>query len=149
MYKSILVPTDGSELSDAAIKEAAKLAKELGAKLVLFHAAPHYRLPPISEGLSTPTWPDVRQTAIKETEAEAKRLLASAARNVNLAGLSVDQQLAVSDSPYEAIIEAANEFQCELIIMASHGRRGLSGILLGSETQKVLTHSSIPVLVVR
>ena len=148
MYKSILVPTDGSELSDAAIKEAAKLAKQLGAKLVLFYAVPHYRLPPISEG-STPAWLDARQTAIKETEAEAKRILASAGGNVNLAGVSVEQQFAVNDSPYEAIIEAANRFQCELIIMASHGRRGLSGVLLGSETQKVLTHSSIPVLVVR
>jgi len=149
MYKSILVPTDGSAFSDKAIKEAAKLAKELSSKVVLFYAAPHYDSPLVSEGFSIPNWPEARQTAIKETEAEAKRLLASAARNVNLAGLSVDQQLAVSDSPYEAIIEAANEFQCELIIMASHGRRGLSGILLGSETQKVLTHSSIPVLVVR
>ena len=131
MYKSILVPIDGSELSDAAIREAAKLAKAPGSKLVLFYAVPQYQLPPL---------------AIEE---EPKRVLAYAAQNFNLAGLNVEQQFTVSNSPYKSIIEAAKVFQCELIVMASHGRHGVSGVLLGSETQKVLTHSSIPVLVVR
>jgi nucleotide-binding universal stress UspA family protein len=149
MYKRILVSTDGSELSDAAIKEAAKLAKESGAKLVLFHAAPHYHLSPLSEGFSAPGRTDERTLASEAMEAEAERILASAAKNVNLAGVALEQQFTVSNLPYEAIIEAAKKFQCELIVMASHGRRGLAGVLLGSETQKVLTHATIPVLVVR
>ena len=148
MYKSILVPTDGSAFSDAAIQEAAKLAKELGSKVVLFYAAPHH-LPPLTEGFSAPGRPKEIEEAHKAIEREGKTMLASAASNVKLAGVAVEQQCTVSNSPYEAIIEAAKKFQCELIIMGSHGRRGLSGVLLGSETQKVLTHSTIPVLVVR
>ena len=131
MYKRILVPTDGSELDDAAIKEAATLARESGAKLVLFYAVPRYQWPP------------------ETLEGEAKQVLAYAATSSNLAGVPVEQQFTVSNSPCEAIIEAAKAFRCELIIMASHGRRGVSGVLLGSETQKVLAHSRIPVLVVR
>ena len=149
MYKSILVPTDGSEFSGVAIEEAAKLAKELGSQLVLFYAAPHYHLSHLSEGVSAPGRADERKIAIKEMETETEKILSSAAKNVNLAGLTVRREFKVSDSPYEAIIEAAKKLQCELIVMASHGRRGLSGVLLGSETQKVLTHSTIPVLVVR
>ena len=131
MYKTILVPTDGSELDDAAIKEAAKLARELGSKLVLFYVVPQYQWPP---------------QAIQD---EAKQILAYAAQSSNLAGVTVEQQFTVSNSPHEAIIAAAKKFKCALIVMASHGRRGVSGVLLGSETQKVLTHSKIPVLIVR
>ena len=148
MFKNILVPTDGSEFSDAAIEEAAKLAKALGAKLVLFNAAPQH-LPPLTEGFSAPGRPKETEAVHRAAEAEAKKLLASAANNFNLSGLTVEQQFTLSNSPYEAIIEAAKKFECELIVMASHGRRGLEGLLLGSETQKVLTHSRVPVLVVR
>ena len=148
MYSSILVPIDGSEFSEKAAKEAAKLAKELGSKLVLFHAA-SIQLPPLTEGFSAPNRPKVREEAKAEREAEAKQILAYAAGSVNVPGVTVEQQFTVSNSPYEAIINAAKKFGCELIVMASHGRRGISGVLLGSETQKVLTHSTIPVLVVR
>ena len=149
MYPSILVPTDGSEFSDKAVKEAARLAKELGSKLVLFYAAPRFHGPPLTEGFSVHTSPEEKGAAKDEMEAEAKQLLAYAAGNVNLSGLTIEQEFTVSNSPYEAIIKAAKKFQCALIVMASHGRRGMSAVLLGSETQKVLTHSSIPVLVVR
>jgi len=147
MYKSILVPTDGSKFADAAVEEAAKLAKELGSKLVLFSAVPdyYYQWP----SFSVPIRPNEDEQARKAMETWAKEMLASAASNVNLAGVAVEQEFAVSNSPYEAIIAAARKFQCELIIMASHGRHGVSGVLLGSVTQKVLTHSTIPVLVVR
>ena len=148
MYSSILVPTDGSEFSDKAVKEAAKLAKELGSKLVLFHAV-SMQLPPLTEGFAAPNRPKEREAAKAEREAEAKQILAYAAASVKVPGVTVEQQFVVSNSPYEAIINAAKKFGCELIIMASHGRRGISGVLLGSETQKVLTHSTIPVLVVR
>ncbi len=131
MYQSVLVPTDGSELDDAAIKEAAKLARQFGSKLVLFYAVPQYQ------------WPS------EAIDGEAKQILAYAATSSNLAGITVEQRFTVSNSPYEAIIEAAKAFHCEVIVMASHVRRGVSGVLLGSETQKVLAHSKIPVLVVR
>ena len=149
MYKSILVPTDGSEFSDAAVEEAAKLAKELGSKLVLFYAAPHYEPPLASEGLSAPNWPKDRESAKKEREDHAQAVLASAAKKAKLPNSTLDRRFVVSNSPYEAILDAAKKFKCELIVMASHGRRGISGVLLGSETNKVLIHSKIPVLVVR
>jgi len=150
MYKNILVPTDGSEFSDAAIAEAAKLAKQLGSKLVLFFAEPYYYYPiPPLTSFSGPYSPTEQEKAQKATKGEAEKVLASGAANVNLAGVTVERQSTLSNSPYEAIIEAAKKFQCELIVMGSHGRSGLSGVLLGSETQRVLTHSTIPVLVVR
>ena len=151
MYKRILLPIDGSQISNAAIKEAVKLTKELGSKLVLFYAVPdyYYQSPPRREGFLVPNRPKNDEQARKAMETEAKKMLAPAVRNVNVAGVAVEQQFTRSNSPYEAIIEAAKKFKCELIVMASHGQRGVSGVLLGSETQKVLTHSTIPVLVVR
>jgi nucleotide-binding universal stress UspA family protein len=148
MYKRILVPTDGSELSDKAIEEAAKLAKELGSELVLFYAVP-YHPPPLMEGVSVVNRLANEEQAQRALEAEAKQILALAAENVTVAGPAVRQEFKRSQAPYEAIIEAAKTFACELIVMASHGRRGLSAVLLGSETQKLLTHSKVPVLVVR
>jgi nucleotide-binding universal stress UspA family protein len=149
MYKSILVATDGTKFSSAAIAEAANLAKQFGSKLVLFYAAPHLHLSALSEGFSAPARTDERKSAMKQMEAEAEKILASAASNVDLEGVTVEKQFTVSDSPYEAIIEAAKMFKCELIVMGSHGRSGMSAVLLGSVTNKVLTHSTIPVLVVR
>ena len=76
-------------------------------------------------------------------------MLSLAAKKAKLSNGNLEQHFVISNSPYEAIIAAAKKFKCDLIVMASHGRRGVSGVLLGSETQKVLTHSLIPVLVVR
>ena len=149
MYKNILVATDGTKFSSAAIAEAANLAKQLGSKLVLFYAAPHLHLPALSEGLSAPARTDERKTAIKDMDAEAEKVLASAATSVNLDGVTVERQFTVGGSPYEEIIQAAKVFKCDLIIMGSHGRSGVSAVLLGSVTNKVLTHSTIPVMVVR
>ena len=149
MYTSILVPVDGSEFSEKAVKEAARLAQALGSKLLLFYAAPHYHLLPLTEGLSPGNRPEEKAMARKEMEDWAKSLLAEAARKANLADGKVEQHFVMSDSPYEAILLIAKKFKCDLIVMASHGRRGVSGVLLGSETQKVLTHSKVPVLVVR
>jgi len=150
MYKRILVPTDGSALSDAAIEEAGKLAKELGSKLVLFYTVPYYYypLPPLTK-FGSPNRPKDDEQAQKAMEDEAKQVLAYASEISTLAGLSVEKEFTLSNSPYEAIIEAARKFNCDLIVMASHGRHGVAGVLLGSETQKVLTHSKVPVLVVR
>jgi nucleotide-binding universal stress UspA family protein len=146
MYKTILVATDASEFSDAAI-EAAKLANELGSKLAFFYTTPLCQLPPFAEGLLAPGQTDKAGIAMKEMEPDAERTPASVARNMNFAEVTVEQQSTVSNSPYKAIIEAAKQSQCELIIMASHGLRGLAGVLHGIETQTGLTYSATPVLV--
>ncbi len=149
MYSSILVSTDGSAFSDRAISEAARLAKKLGSKVVLFYATPHYETPHLAEGMQAPHYVEDKEKAKAVMEAGAKQILANSARSIVAEGVAVEQQFSVSSSPYEAIIDAANKFNCELIVMASHGRRGISGLVLGSETQKVLTHSRLPVLVIR
>ena len=147
MYSKILVPTDGSQLSDRAVREAAKLARSVGATLTLFHAAPAYRMPTLTyEGamLRNIVTPERYERSMR---AHAKRLLDKAARKAG--GTVTRRDFALSDMPYEAIVAAARKNRCDLIVMASHGWRGLKGLLLGSETHKVLTHSRIPVLVVR
>ena len=147
MYQRILVPVDGSQLSDRAVKEAANLSRKLGATLTLFFAAPAYRLPVgMGEGASVEQFipPDRYRRSMRAT---AKRLLDAAAEKAG--GAATRQICEFSDQPYEAIIAAAQKGKCDLIVMASHGWRGLKGLLLGSETHKVLTHSRIPVLVVR
>lgn len=144
MYKHLLVPTDGTKLSDHAVKEATTLAKTLGAKVTLFHVAPMQIWPVYAESAVVM---QVSQEDFRvETRRNAEKLLEKAAKR---AGTPVATHFVLSDLPYEAIVKAAAKLKCDLIVMASHGRRGLSGFLLGSETQKVLTHSKVPVLVVR
>lgn len=147
MFKHILVPTDGSALSNDAIKRAIAFAKETNAKVTFFYAKPDYPVAFYGEGaLIDPSTPEkFAQMADKQ----AQEILAAAAEEASAAGVGNASISSVSDVPYEAIIEAANTAACDLIFMASHGRRGFSGLLLGSETQKVLTHSKIPVLVYR
>ena len=147
MFKHILVPTDGSALSTDTVKKAVDFARETGAKITFFYAKPDYPVAFYGEGaLIDPTTPEkfaeMADKQAQEILAAAKKLAAAA--DVPCAGASN-----TSDVPYEAIISAATTSGCDLIFMASHGRRGLSGLLLGSETQKVLTHTTIPVLVYR
>ncbi len=144
MYKHILVPTDGSKLSRNAVSEAMTLAQALGAKVTLFHVAPEQIWPVYAESalMVQQSTDDFRV----ETKRQAKALLDKAAKR---AGGNVDTKFVLSDVPYDAIVKAVAKLKCDLVVMASHGRRGLSGFLLGSETQKVLTHSKVPVLVVR
>lgn len=157
MYRSILVAIDGSEYSTKAATHAALLALQADAKLVLFHAAPHVRMPfhtniymaPYIEGLDTPQLQTINEEAKNARDIGAKRLLAAAHRELRFADIAIEELFVVDDQPYEAIIETARKYDCDLIVMAPHGHRGLTGILLGSETQKVLTHSPIPVLVVK
>jgi nucleotide-binding universal stress UspA family protein len=147
MFKHILVPTDGSPLSSDTVKRAIAFARETGAKVTFFFAKPDYPVAFYGEGaLIDPTTPD-KFAEMAEKQAQeilAAHEAAAKAEGVNSASLS-----SVSDIPYEAIIAAAETSGADLIFMASHGRRGFSGLLLGSETQKVLTHSKIPVLVYR
>ena len=147
MFKHILVPTDGSALSTDTVKRAVAFAKEASAKITFFYAKPDYPVAFYGEGaLIDPSTPEkFAQMADKQ----AQEILDAAAQEAKTAGVSNATVSAVSDIPYEAIIEAASASGCDLIFMASHGRRGISGLLLGSETQKVLTHSKTPVLVYR
>ena len=147
MFKHILVPTDGSELSQSTVNRAVSFAKEAGARITFFYAQPDFPMPIYGEGaLIDPTTPE--QFAKSATE-EAKRILDQAKSKSDEAGVSADTDTVVNEVPYEAIIDAAERHNCDLLFMASHGRRGIAGLLLGSETQKVLTHSKIPVLVYR
>ena len=147
MFKHILVPTDGSALSGDTVKKAVDFARETGAKITFFYAKPDYPVAFYGEGaLIDPTTPE---KFAEMTEKQAGEILAAAQDLASAAGVACAVSSAVSDVPYDAIINAATENGCDLIFMASHGRRGLSGLLLGSETQKVLTHSKIPVLIYR
>ena len=147
MFKHILVPTDGSALSKKAIKRAMALAKFSRARVTGFYAAPQYRIEIYSEyvprNLVTPVQ---HRAAMKK---RAQKYLAAIKKAADAARVRYQGHYVFSDLPYEAIIQAAKSSGCDLILMASHGRRGLSGLLLGSETTKVLTHSKIPVLVCR
>lgn len=147
MFKHILVPTDGSTLSADAALRAVDFAKATGAKLTFFYAQPEYPAQFFGEGaLIDPTTP---QQFAKAAEAAASEILQQCEAMAKQAGVDCARATETSEVPYEAIINAAQLHGCDLIFMASHGRRGLTGLLLGSETQKVLTHSKIPVLVYR
>ena len=143
MFKKILVPSDGSTLSDLAITKAIAFAKSINATLHGFHASPEYALP--IHGVDLSSAEKFREFADKE----ARIYLAGIEAKAKEAGVPCTTGFTVNFSPYRAIIDAAKVENCDLIFMASHGRRGLSGLLLGSETQKVLTHCNIPVLVFR
>lgn len=147
MFKHILVPTDGSTLSTGAAARAVDFAREIGAEITFFYARPEYPAQFFGEGaLIDPTTPE--QFA-KAAEAAASEILQKCQAMAKQAGIACKLATATSDVIYEAVIDAAQQHGCDLIFMASHGRRGLTGLLLGSETQKVLTHSKIPVLVYR
>ena len=147
MYRDILVATDGSKLSEKAVDTAAKLAKTFGAKLHILHV----RLPVdhviYSEGAATIYLP--KDQVRKQIADEEWQLLSAAGDVAKACGVSAETEYVLSISPYEAILRVAKERKCDLIVMASHGRRGISGLILGSETQKVLTHSTVPVFVIR
>ena len=144
MFKRILVPTDGSDLSNKAIEAAVDLARTLKASLVGMTTLEPYSYSNLSE--YRPETLDDYEARMEQAGAERLGKIANAAA---AAGVPVETVTAKSFSPYEAIIDTAKAQGCDLIVMASHGRRGLNAVLLGSETQKVLTHSAIPVMVYR
>jgi nucleotide-binding universal stress UspA family protein len=149
MFKHILVPTEGSKLSHKAVKQAIEVAKALGAKITALHIVGSYHLVLPDEGFEMPEIPALKKRFEEVEAARAKKILASVKEAAKIAGVECDVATATSDTPYEMIIDQATRFNCDLIVMASHGRSGLQGVLLGSVTQKVLTHSKIPVLVRR
>ena len=139
MYKRILVPTDGSPLSIEAVRGAARFAKPLGASVVLITVIEPYSYTSLSE---------YRPESIDDYD-ERMRAVADARAIFDKEGVPVETVAVKSFSPAEALIETSQQQNCDCVFMASHGRKGLAAVLLGSETQKVLTHSKIPVMVYR
>lgn len=147
MFKHILVPTDGSELSERAAAKAIEFARETGARITAFFSRAEYPVTYFGEGaLIDPTSPE---TFAEMTRCQASEYLEAIAEHCRIAQVPCQTCSEINDTPYEAIIRAAEENACDLIFMASHGRRGITALLLGSETNKVLAHSRIPVLVFR
>jgi nucleotide-binding universal stress UspA family protein len=147
MYRNILVATDGSRLSARAVTHAIALARALGAKLTAFYASPDYPMPAYADGVMyDPVSPKEYAAMCKK---EADRILGAVGVKAKAAGIRFASEQAIAASPWKAILAAAKKQKCDAIVMASHGRRGVSALLLGSETQKVLTHSKLPVVVVR
>lgn len=146
MYQNILIPTDGSELSQKAVESGFALAALCNASVVVLKVVPRYPHDYFEGGLTKEadiaqrekSWSDAAQAMVDTIKAEG-----------SARGLNVATTLVKSDLVAEAIIAGAKKHECDLIVMASHGRRGVKRLLLGSETQHVLTHSHIPVLVLR
>ena len=144
-YKHILLPTDGSALSDQAVKAGVALAAALGARVTALFAAPAPTPLVYEQGLPVAyLTPEEHAAAI---ERAAARYLGVAEKVAKAAGVTCESVTITSEYPAETIVETARKRRCDLIVMASHGRRGLKAVLLGSETSKVLAHSTVPVLV--
>jgi nucleotide-binding universal stress UspA family protein len=145
MFKTILVPTDGSPLSEKAVQGAIDLARLTGGRIVAVSVAEPYPFTPLMEGAFSADLNLYEQQTQKFAQMHVKSVAETAAK----AGVPCDIHVAQSFNPYEAIIKTAEEFRCDVILMASHGRKGLNKLFVGSETQKVLAHSIIPVMVFR
>jgi nucleotide-binding universal stress UspA family protein len=145
MFKHLLVPTDGSALSEAAIQMAVRLASESGARITGIHVIREFRVFAYEAQMIA----DTEEQFIRVAQQHADAYLGVIAKAAEQAGVECDTLSTTRAHPYEAIISIAAQRDCDLIVMASHGRGGVRALLLGSETQKVLTHSSLPVLVVR
>jgi nucleotide-binding universal stress UspA family protein len=145
MYRHILIPTDGSDLSQNAVGYGVALAKAVGAKVTGVTVSTPFHIFAVDTEMLTDTPESYKHRVKKRAEKYLARVKDAAAEaGIGYAGIHVEHE-----HPYQAIIDTAKERGCDLIAMASHGRRGLSAVVLGSETVKVLTHSSIPVLVYR
>jgi nucleotide-binding universal stress UspA family protein len=145
MFKRILLPTDGSELSSRAVLAGVSFAKEVGAKVIGLTVMPDFK----TFTANTDMLESTEDEYLGTSETRGGKYLSTIANAASSVGVECTTTLVRSDDPHEAILRTARDQGCDLIIMASHGRRGLAGVLLGSETQKVLVHSSIPVLVYR
>lgn len=148
MYKHILLPYDGSDLSEKALTEGMGLAKSENARITLIYVvSPHHLM--IGGGRAVPGLKRLEQEYAQNIRAEAQTMLDTARQRASSTGLAVDVLIEDGANAYQCIIDGAQRLKCDLILMASHGRRGLDGLVVGSQTMKVLAHSTIPVLVVR
>jgi nucleotide-binding universal stress UspA family protein len=147
MYKHILIPTDGSETADKAVEAGLAFARESGARVTLFTAVPEYEVPNEAAVMAR------RIISIDEHDRlsaqRAQEILASAAKRARDAGVDYDTDFVQSNRPSEAIVAAAGGHGCDAIFMSSHGRSGLARMWHGSETEDVLSSSTIPTLVYR
>lgn len=146
-YTHLLAPSDGTDLSKRAVEQAAALAATLGARLTVLHAQESLPMPIMGMGDSldsrTVEW------LLQATRQESERILGEALASAAAAGITAGREQVQGCTPHQAIVTAAERLGCDLIVMASHGRRGIGGLLLGSETQRVLLRAPCPVLVVR
>jgi nucleotide-binding universal stress UspA family protein len=147
MYTNLLLATDGSKLSENAVKHAIGLASKIGAKVNCLYVAPDYPEPMYLDGgtFNNPS----RSSYEAAAATAAKKILDKVAKKGAAAGVAVDSHHTISASPSESILSAADKFKCDAIVMGSHGRSGVAALLLGSQTQKVLAHSKLPVIVAR
>jgi nucleotide-binding universal stress UspA family protein len=143
MYKHILIPSDGSELSKKAVDHGIGLAKALNAKVTAVTVSEPFHIFAAEPSMVTDT-PDEYKKRIAALTAKYLKVATDAASAAGVPWVQIEHE-----HPYEAIIDTARNRGCDAIVMASHGRRGVSAVVLGSETVKVLTHSNIPVVVVR
>lgn len=145
MYNHVLIPTDGSPLSTVAVEHSMDFARDADAKVTVLTVMSPFHVFSADASRLADTRADYEQRA----RMHAAEILTDAQRKAQARGVRCDVLQLESDSPYDAIIKTANRSGCDLIAMASHGRRGVAAVVLGSETLKVLTHSKIPVLVYR
>jgi nucleotide-binding universal stress UspA family protein len=147
MYKKILVPTDGTKLSQRAVEHAIALARATGATVVALHAYPKFLGSPY--GTVGPAAEVLAEAHERLARSEAEALFARIRHSADAAGVGLETVMLEAADIHRQILAVAHKRKCDLICMASHGRRGISALLLGSETQKVLTHGTLPVLVLR
>ena len=147
MYKRILVATDGSPLSGKAVAHAIGLARAVGARLVALHVSPDYGYMAYTEGgiRGGPPRKEYEAAAARE----AQKILAAVVKKAKTAGVDCETVHLLAPAPWEAILDTAQKSKADAIVMASHGRSGVTALLLGSETQKVLAHTKLPVTIVR
>jgi nucleotide-binding universal stress UspA family protein len=148
MYRHILIPTDGSKLAAKGVRAGVRLAAALGAKVTGVCVIPPYTPPAYSEGVIYFAGRSVAEHR-KASEALAKKVLAMVEIEAQAARVPYASRFLVGAQPWRAILKTARARKCDAIVMASHGRGGLGGLILGSETTHVLANSKIPVLVVR
>jgi nucleotide-binding universal stress UspA family protein len=145
MFKHILIPTDASSLSRIAVERGLDMAKAMDARVTVLHVQTPFHVFAADTAAVTDTRPEYERHA----KAKAKEIAGAVDALATKKGVNCGVAFVTAEHPYEEIIGKAAEQGCDLIAMASHGRKGVKGLLLGSETQKVLTHSSVPVLVYR
>jgi nucleotide-binding universal stress UspA family protein len=147
MFKHILIPTDGSPVANKAVRAGIRFAREIGAKVTAYQAIGALLTHIDDEGYVID--PKMHAEFERGAREAAQRRLDTIGKLAMTAGVTFDSAVTMADTPYKGIIEAAKKHKCDVIFMASHGRRGVSGLFMGSVTQKVVTHCKIPVLVYR
>ena len=145
MFKHLLLPTDGTPLSESSVLKGIQLARDLGARVTGLHVSPRFHIVTYRTHMLEETRADYE----RDSRVHAEQYLAFISKAAAESKVPCEPRREVSDDVSQTIIDIAHGSACDLIVMASHGRRGVVGVLLASETQRVLTHAGIPVLVWR